>query len=63
MLPGMNGFEIMSKLRNEGVKTPVIILTAKNAEEEVVEGLKSGADDLSPSPLGWLSYWRGLLLC
>ncbi|MED4956213.1 response regulator transcription factor [Paenibacillus sp. FSL R5-0527] len=52
MLPGMNGFEIMSKLRSEGVTTPVIILTAKNAEEEVVQGLKSGADDYITKPFG-----------
>lgn len=52
MLPGMNGFEIMTKLQDEGVKTPVIILTAKNAEEEVVEGLKSGADDYITKPFG-----------
>lgn len=52
MLPGMNGFEIMSKLRSEGVMTPVIILTAKNAEEEVVQGLKSGADDYITKPFG-----------
>lgn len=52
MLPGMNGFEIMTKLRSEGVKTPVIILTAKNAEEEVVQGLKSGADDYITKPFG-----------
>ncbi len=52
MLPGMNGFEIMSKLRGEGVTTPIIILTAKNAEEEVVEGLKSGADDYITKPFG-----------
>ncbi|AZK48086.1 response regulator transcription factor [Paenibacillus lentus] len=52
MLPGMNGFEIMSRLRNEGVKTPVIMLTAKNAEQEVVQGLKSGADDYITKPFG-----------
>ncbi|MNI15320.1 Alkaline phosphatase synthesis transcriptional regulatory protein PhoP [compost metagenome] len=52
MLPGMNGFEIMAKLRHEGVRTPVIILTAKNAEEEVVQGLKSGADDYITKPFG-----------
>lgn len=52
MLPGMNGFEVMGKLRGEGVKTPVIILTAKNAEAEVVQGLKSGADDYITKPFG-----------
>lgn len=52
MLPGMNGIEILSKLRGEGIRTPVIILTAKNAEEEVVQGLKSGADDYITKPFG-----------
>lgn len=52
MLPGMNGFEVLAKLRQMGVKTPIIILTAKNAEEEVVQGLKSGADDYITKPFG-----------
>lgn len=52
MLPSMNGFEVMSKIRQEGVKTPIIILTAKTAEEEVVQGLKSGADDYITKPFG-----------
>lgn len=52
MLPGMNGFEVMSKLRSEGIRTPIIILTAKNAEAEVVEGLKLGADDYITKPFG-----------
>ncbi|CAI6045212.1 response regulator transcription factor [Cohnella sp. JJ-181] len=52
MLPGMNGFEVLQKLRQHGVKTPVIILTARNAEEEVVQGLKLGADDYITKPFG-----------
>lgn len=52
MLPGMNGFEVLAKLRQKGVKTPVIILTARNAEEEVVQGLKAGADDYITKPFG-----------
>lgn len=52
MLPGMNGFEILDKLRKKGIKTPVIILTARNAEEEVVQGLKGGADDYITKPFG-----------
>ncbi|MBD2846472.1 response regulator transcription factor [Paenibacillus sp. IB182496] len=52
MLPGMNGFEILTKLRQSGVRTPVIILTARNAEEEVVQGLKHGADDYITKPFG-----------
>lgn len=52
MLPGMNGFEVLSRLRQQGVRTPVIILTARNAEEEVVQGLKHGADDYITKPFG-----------
>ena len=52
MLPGMNGFQILEKLRSNGITTPIIILTAKNAEEEVVQGLKMGADDYITKPFG-----------
>lgn len=52
MLPGMNGFDILTKLRKQGIATPVIILTAKTAEEEVVHGLKLGADDYITKPFG-----------
>jgi two-component system alkaline phosphatase synthesis response regulator PhoP len=52
MLPGMNGFEILTKLRRHGIRTPVIILTARNAEDEVVQGLRHGADDYMTKPFG-----------
>ncbi|GFR38076.1 DNA-binding response regulator [Insulibacter thermoxylanivorax] len=52
MLPGMSGFEVLEKLRKRGVKTPVIILTARNGEEEIVQGLKLGADDYVTKPFG-----------
>lgn len=52
MLPGMNGFEILTRLRQQGNETPVIMLTARNAEEEVVQGLKLGADDYITKPFG-----------
>ncbi|MFD0695234.1 response regulator transcription factor [Paenibacillus sp. GCM10027628] len=52
MLPGLNGFEILAKLRQKGNGTPVIILTARNAEDEVVQGLKHGADDYITKPFG-----------
>ncbi|MFD0620280.1 MULTISPECIES: response regulator transcription factor [Paenibacillus] len=52
MLPGMNGFEILSRIRQSGMRTPIIILTARNAEEEVVQGLKHGADDYITKPFG-----------
>jgi two-component system, OmpR family, alkaline phosphatase synthesis response regulator PhoP len=52
MLPGLNGFEVLTKLRHKGNRTPVIILTARNAEDEVVQGLKLGADDYITKPFG-----------
>ncbi|TXK84181.1 response regulator transcription factor [Paenibacillus sp. N3.4] len=52
MLPGLSGFEILAKLRQKGNSTPVIILTARNAEDEVVQGLKHGADDYITKPFG-----------
>ncbi len=52
MLPGLNGFEVLSKLRQAGNKTPVLILTARNAEEEIVQGLRYGADDYMTKPFG-----------
>lgn len=52
MLPGLNGFEVLSKLRQRGNKTPVIILTARNAEDEIVQGLRFGADDYITKPFG-----------
>lgn len=52
MLPGMNGLEVLTKLRQKGDRTPVIILTARNAEDEVVQGLKHGADDYITKPFG-----------
>jgi len=52
MLPGMSGFDVLQKLRQLGIQTPVIILTARNAEEEVVQGLRCGADDYITKPFG-----------
>lgn len=45
MLPGRDGFEILQTIRQKGMKIPVLILTAKDAVEDRVEGLDLGADD------------------
>lgn len=45
MLPGMDGHEILKKLRAEGNETPVLFLTAKDTIEDRVAGLRLGADD------------------
>ena len=44
MLPGMNGFDILKKLRSEGINTPILILTAKSELEDRIHGLDYGAD-------------------
>lgn len=50
MLPGMSGFDIVRTARKAGIKTPVLLLTAKNALEDKVTGLDSGADDYLTKP-------------
>lgn len=50
MLPKMTGFEVIKKLRKEGVATPTIMLTAKGETNDKVKGLDSGADDYLTKP-------------
>ena len=50
MMPGMNGIEVLKKMRNNGIKTPVLMLTAKAEIEDRVAGLETGADDYLPKP-------------
>ena len=50
MLPGMNGFEIAKKARNKGIKTPILMLTAKADLDDKVTGLDCGADDYLTKP-------------
>jgi len=50
MLPRMDGFEICKKLRQEGVLTPILMLTAKSQEVDTVLGLELGADDYVTKP-------------
>jgi DNA-binding response OmpR family regulator len=50
MLPGMDGIEILRRLRKENITTPVLMLTAKGQVEDRVLGLDSGADDYLPKP-------------
>ncbi|MDN5352283.1 MAG: hypothetical protein PWQ12_1203 [Clostridiales bacterium] len=50
MLPGKNGFDIVKELRHSGIKTPVLMLTAKSELDDKVMGLDSGADDYLTKP-------------
>jgi DNA-binding response OmpR family regulator len=53
MLPGRDGLEILSTLRTRGVRTPVLVLTAKDSIEDRVAGLDSGADDYLVKPFAF----------
>lgn len=52
MLPHMSGFDVLKKIREHGVGTPVIMLTAKGEEIDKVLGLELGADDYITKPFG-----------
>jgi DNA-binding response OmpR family regulator len=64
MLPEMNGFEVVKKLREQKDHTPVLMLTAKDQNRDVVSGLDSGADDYLAKPFSFevlLARIRALL--
>lgn len=50
MLPGVNGLEICKTLRKQGKNTPVLMLTSRSEEEDIVAGLEMGADDYLTKP-------------
>jgi two-component system OmpR family response regulator len=50
MLPGLDGFEVTRRLRNDGMRAPVLFLTAKDATEDKVTGLTLGGDDYVTKP-------------
>lgn len=50
MLPKMDGLSVLREMRNGGISTPVILLTAKGETEDKVKGLDFGADDYLPKP-------------
>lgn len=50
MLPGMNGFEICNRVRARDRDQPIIMLTAKTSDEDIVQGLQLGADDYVSKP-------------
>ena len=50
MLPKMSGLEILTTMRNRGIKTPVIMLSALNEVEDKIKGLEYGADDYLAKP-------------
>ena len=64
MMPKMNGIEVLRRLREGGVTTPIMMLTAKAQKDDRVEGFDAGADDYLPKPFApdeLLSRVRALL--
>jgi two-component system, OmpR family, response regulator len=64
MMPGMTGFEVCKKLREEGNHTPILMLTAKDQNQDIVQGLDTGADDYLAKPFSFevlLARIRALL--
>jgi DNA-binding response OmpR family regulator len=64
LLPKKNGFEVLHALRSSGLRTPIIMLTARSATEDVVQGLDHGAEDYLTKPFAFnelLARIRSLL--
>ncbi|MBI4494011.1 MAG: response regulator transcription factor [Chloroflexi bacterium] len=64
LLPNMSGLEISLRLRRQGVRTPILMLTARDAVEDRVAGLDAGADDYMVKPFAFaelLARVRALL--
>lgn len=49
-LPGLDGFEVLERLRSQGSQVPVIVLTARDSVGDTVSALEGGADDYMPKP-------------
>lgn len=50
MLPGMDGERLLTKIRREGIRTPVIMVTARDADRDKIRNLETGADDYLTKP-------------
>ena len=64
MLPKLDGFEVCKQLREAGTHTPILMLTAKDQNRDIVQGLNTGADDYLPKPFSFevlLARVRALL--
>jgi DNA-binding response OmpR family regulator len=64
MLPGLNGYRVCAALRDEGIWTPILMLTAKSGEYDHAEALDTGADDFLAKPFSFvvlLAHVRALM--
>lgn len=64
MMPEMNGYEVCQELRRQGNTTPILMLTARDQDKDVVQGLDTGADDYLAKPFSFeilLARLRALL--
>lgn len=50
MMPKMNGIDVLQRIRDDGIQTPVMMLTAKAEKDDRITGFNSGADDYLPKP-------------
>ena len=50
-MPNLDGIEVLRRLRGEGVKTPIMMLTAKGRKDDRITGFNTGADDYLPKPI------------
>ena len=50
MMPKMNGIQVLERLRAEGCRTPIMMLTAKGQKDDRITGFNAGADDYLPKP-------------
>ena len=53
MLPGLDGLTLVRRLRHAGITTPILMLTARDSNEDVVTGLDAGADDYLTKPFSF----------
>ena len=56
MLPKIDGIELCKALRKKGIKTPILMLTARSTIEDKVKGLDSGADDYITKPFSFIEF-------
>jgi len=53
MMPKINGFEVLRRMREKKILTPVLMLTAKDSEEDIITGLDTGANDYLTKPFSF----------